>query len=45
MVDRDDCLHYHNKKDHFSWKDDTEDSIGPICFNVVGTGMQYMLLF
>lgn len=45
VVVQDDCLYYHNIKCHFSWKDETGDSIGPICLNVVGTGIQYMLRF
>lgn len=45
VVDQDDCLYYHNIKGHFGWKDETRDSIGPICLNVVGTGIQYVLLF
>lgn len=39
VVDQDGCLNYHNINDHFSWKDETRDTIGPICLSVVETGM------
>lgn len=35
-------VYYHNIKGHFSWKEETRDSMDPIFLSVVETGIQYI---